>query len=326
MVCVTIENNRNLFLVNVGLLHTGADAYDHGDAEISALAKRIYTLVLPDAVKEWFARARTGQVEINPYWPRGSALAAACFFVESGIFDIDAFLTFFEDAAIPDPVGAEDFRVWVAGLPGALAELETHPALPPLWDEYRRIADSRAPAWSRAVDDAIRAVQDFFGEDAPAMDFAPNMFACYSTDFARVGSRIITIAAAPDAESMLHETPHATVALHRDRITAFAEVYGLAGFADREKMLEFGYMTDDSAASVAHVIEECFVRAVAVILAGKGEERLRVHAEYGCDSIPFIASRFKTVRPSAAGFGEFIDAVLAEMIGQNGGAVYQPVK
>ena len=55
-----IENNKNLFLVNIGLLHAGADAYDHGDAEISALAQRIRAVPLPGAIKMWFARARTG--------------------------------------------------------------------------------------------------------------------------------------------------------------------------------------------------------------------------------------------------------------------------
>jgi hypothetical protein len=60
----------------------------------------------------------------------------------------------------------------------------------------------------------------------------------------------------------------------------FAEKHGLSKFANREKMIEFGYMEDDSAASITHVIEECFVRAVAVVLAEKGNERLQLHTEY----------------------------------------------
>ena len=112
-----VENNRYLFYILAGLVSSGADAYDHDDVDISALADRIGEVDISDDVKAWFARARTGQVEVNPYWPRVSALAAACFFVGNGNFDIDAFFTFFESAAVSDPIGTEDFRAWISGLP-----------------------------------------------------------------------------------------------------------------------------------------------------------------------------------------------------------------
>ena len=79
-------------------------------------------------------------------------------------------------------------------------------------------------------------------------------------------------------------------------------------------MVKFGYMVDNSVASVAHVIEECFVRAVSVVLANKDENRLQTHAEYGCDGVPFIAGQFKYIRPTLDNFGIFIDAVLKKMI------------
>jgi len=82
-------------------------------------------------------------------------------------------------------------------------------------------------------------------------------------------------------------------------------------------MMEYGYMEDESAASYAHVIEECFVRALSVVLAGGNDERLRFHAEYGCIAVPFIASRIININPSAATLDEFISGMLEEMRSNN---------
>jgi hypothetical protein len=115
---------------------------------------------------------------------------------------------------------------------------------------------------------------------------------------------------------MLHETLHTVVAVYRDRIMDFSQKHGLMGFANREKMIEFGYMVDDSVDSVTHVIEECFVRAMSVVLANKDDERLRTHAKYGCDGVPFIASHFKSIHPTMEETGTFIDTVLENMINE----------
>jgi hypothetical protein len=72
-----VENNRYLFYILIGLISSGANAYDHNDVDISSLAERIGKLKISDDIKTWFSRAKTGQVEVNPYWPRGSAVATA---------------------------------------------------------------------------------------------------------------------------------------------------------------------------------------------------------------------------------------------------------
>ena len=199
-----MKNNRNLFYILAGLVYSGADAYDYNDADVSALAERIGSLDISENIKNWFSRARTGQVEVNPYWPRGSALATACFFVDDGNFDIDSFITFFESAAVSDPIGMDDFHAWISELPKVLSYMEMLPDMQSLWAEYNRIVDSRMPKWTCVIDEAVNTAKGFFGNNAPEMNFAPNLFAAYSTDFVRVGNRITTIAAEPDVESMLH--------------------------------------------------------------------------------------------------------------------------
>lgn len=142
------------------------------------------------------------------------------------------------------------------------------------------------------------------------MVFCPNLFAHYSADFVHIENRILTIAAVPDVETMLHETLHSAMAQYQKEIISFAVKYGLSSFANREKMLQYGYMNDESSAALSHVIEECFVRAFSVVLAGRSERRLQFHAEYGCDSVPYIASQIIKMSPTIKTLGKFVSSKL----------------
>ena len=241
---MNVYKNRNLFFMLAGLISSGANAYDHNDTEVAALSERIVNLDISKNTRTWFSRARTGQVEVNPYWPRGSALSAACFFVEKGVFDIDSFLSFFESTAISDPIGMDDFRLWISELPKVLLYMETQSDIQSLRDEYNSIIDNRMSKWISVIDEANKTAQRFYGDHAPEMSFSPNLFSAYSTDFVRIGNRIITIAAEPDVESMLHETLHTIVAAYRYRILTYSEKHGLLGFDNRDRLSRRDYRLD----------------------------------------------------------------------------------
>ena len=313
---IATEMNRSLFFVSAGLLICGADAYDHNDHDVAILAERIKSVALPANITKWFAGAKTSQVAVNPFWPRGSALAAACFFsADTGdkkYLDREAYLSFLYSASFRDPIGLQDFYDWIIAFDEVLAILDVNEDLLAQWLNYHYICGKRTLSWETMLYAAADAASDFYGAAVPAMSFAPNLLAAHNTDYVRLTDRIVTIAATPDVEGMLHETLHTTVADYRELITAFASKHGMAGFADREKMISYGYLVDDSAPAIAHVIEECIVRAIAVVLAGKGEDRLRRHAELGCDSVPVIAAQFRASRPVASELGAFIKNLLAE--------------
>jgi hypothetical protein len=297
---MNIENNKYLFLANAGLTALGRNDYDHADVEVSNLVKMIHAAGFPNDALTWFALARTGQVSVNPYWPRGSCLSSACFFVDHAFrFDRDSFFAFLGSTGVlSDPIGIEDFNDWISKLPVFLRLMDEHLATPALWNEYCRIVNSRSCEWNAMIEKAAYAVRAFFNDDAPEMLFSPNLFTPYNADFVRIGNRIVTISSVPDIETMLHETMHTAIAKYRLEIMRYAKTYGLSAFANKEKMLEFGYMEDESVASIAHVIEECLVRALSVVLSGGSEERLRFHAQYGCDSVPFIASCVRVINPT----------------------------
>lgn len=316
---MNIENNRFLFLACVGLTASGSNGFDHDDVEVTNIVKMIHAANFPDYIKNWFARARTGQIEVNPYWPRGSCLASACFFVDNKFqFNKDLFFKFLESiGVINDPISLEDFKEWISETSSFLQLLDQHPSITAIWDEYCRVVKSRSLEWEVMIKKAVEAAQIFFGDDTPEIVFTPNLFTPYSVDFVRIGNRIITISSNPDAETMLHETLHTAIAKYRSEIMTFAEVHGLTVFADKTKMIEFGYLENDSASSIAHVIEECFVRAFSVVFSGGNEDRLQFHAQYGCDSVPFIASRIKSIRPSYNTLGNFVNDILNDMKSQD---------
>jgi hypothetical protein len=63
-------------------------------------------------------------------------------------------------------------------------------------------------------------------------------------------------------------------------------------FIKREPLYHQHYMADTSAASKAHVLEECFVRALSVALSGCESARIAFHRDCGFLLTPYLAERF----------------------------------
>jgi len=316
-----IKNNPRIFYLACGLLAEGDKRYDHNDSEIAALAKKIQKasqeVSLDADIIQWFNLAKTGQVDANPYWPRGHAMLMAVVFTEEGTdLDIDQFIEFLESINMQDPIGPEEFREWIGRLPEILTYAET--LFRTFWKEYCEIMFARTSSWMPQIEASRLPLKEFFGKSAPNLVLAPNLFASpFAADFVRIPNddTVTMIACKPDVESMLHEALHSEIAKYRDKIIAFGEEHSLAAFADAEKMQELGYMqtVDDDPAYTSHIIEECFVRALSATLAGGGEGRLQSHINCGFTGLPTIADYFEEHRPKAANLGDFIDTTLKGM-------------
>ncbi|MCL2497912.1 MAG: hypothetical protein FWF06_04775 [Symbiobacteriaceae bacterium] len=302
--------NQQLFYVNIGLLHCGAKAYDPKDKAMVALVHAIQELELPPHLIAWFAQARTGQVEVNPFWPRGSQGVVACFFLTGDIFPTQSYLDFIASTGVPDPIGNQEFRLWIAQLPKVLGEVAELPGVQALWEQYQAILQTRMSSWEDMLEEAHKKAATLSGDSLPKFSFAPNLFAIYSADYITGEESVLTIAASPDAESILHEVLHPLLTPYRQQLVRYAELHGLTGFADEEKMRYYGYLTDNSLGAQVRVLEECLVRALAVVLAGKGEERLLAHAAYGCSAVPRLAALFTELQPTRQNFGEFLARAL----------------
>ena len=309
-----IKNNPKIFYMACGLIAEGDRRYDKNDAEIAALADKVRKIPMDDDILQWFNLAKTGQVDINPYWPRGHAMLIATLFVEEdGTFNIDQFLQFLHDIKAKDPVGEYQFRIWIAHMPKILTYVEGK--FRALWKEYCEIIFARMPLWMPEIEASRIPLKEFFGASVPKLVLTPNLFASpFAADFVRrEENTVIVIACKPDVESMLHEALHTEIVKCRDKFKAFGESNGLTGFANLKKMKKLGYMQKDNPTYIAHVIEECFVRALSIILAGGGESRLKMHVGYGFTGLPAIAKFYDNYRPTVENLGDFVDAVLKVM-------------
>jgi aminoglycoside phosphotransferase (APT) family kinase protein len=287
-----ITNSRELFLVNIGLIHVGANFHNPADGQISQLIENIRALDLPTEVTDWFSKARTGQVEVNPFYPHGSNLAAACFFLQDWKLDNDAFYSFLEECGTCDPIGESDFRTWMERFSEVLSHMLSLPGVIPLWQEYENLVADRSEQWRDMVVCSQNLINGCYGSNAPELAFCPNLFNQYLADFVLSDNRIIVIAAEPNAEAMLHEALHPLIAECRPLFMEYAEKHDITLFADEAAMLRMGYMADASAESKVHILEESFVRALSVTLSGNGSERADFHKNSGFCLTAYLAERF----------------------------------
>ncbi|MDR2182606.1 MAG: hypothetical protein LBE55_00355 [Clostridiales bacterium] len=287
-----IKNNPNIFYLACGLLVDGDRRYDQNDAEIAALAGKICDDASRDAldadILQWFNLAKAGQVETNPYWPRGHAMMMAVLFADGADFDIDRFMEFLKGINILDPVGQDEFREWIGHLPEILAYSEG--IFRGFWKEYCEIMFARRAGWAPEIEASRLPLKEFFGcGNMPNLVLAPNLFADpWHADFVHnPEGTVVLIAAKPDVESMLHETLRAKIAEHSEKIAVFYKEHG-----------------------EEYVTEECFVRALSTILAGGKKGRVQSHVNCGFVGVPTIVDFFEKHRPNADNLGDFIDSVL----------------
>jgi predicted nucleotidyltransferase len=287
-----ITNIRELFLVNIGLIHVGANFHSPADEQFCRLVENIRALDLPTEMNDWFCKARTRQVEVNPFYPRGSDLAAACFFLQDGKLNKDAYYSFLEECGTHDPIGESDFREWMEHFTEILLHMLSLSGVISLWYEYENIIAERSEQWRDMVVGSQNLINGYYGNNAPELAFCPNLFNQYLADFVRLDNRLIVIAAEPNAEAMLHEALHPLVAECRSLFMEYADKHGITLFADEAAMLQMGYMADTSAESKTHVLEECFVRALSVTLSGGGSARADFHKNSGFRLTAYLAERF----------------------------------
>jgi hypothetical protein len=312
---MSVEINRKIYAVTCGMVASGYDLYTSAVGDIYWFAQEVANLSMSENVRSWFEKARTGQVAVNPYWPRGHAVLSAAFFTEGKNFDIDGFMSFFDNTGVSDPIGRKEFIEWISQLPLMLEYMDEKASS--LWEKYCGLFTWWLSSGRKSIEEACKISNEFFGDAAMELSFIPNpLYSPFATDFVRIGNKLIVIGHSCDAESMLHEALHIEIAKYRDKITTFINEHGYANFANFSKMIEMGYINqnainhaDDYKPAYAHVIEECFVRGISTALAEGGARRLSAHANEGFGSVPAIGLFFEKMRPKADCLGEFMDYV-----------------
>jgi hypothetical protein len=279
MTGICIEINEQVFAAYVGLTASGYDMADHNDDELPSLIAAIRSVQFgPDTVR-FFRGARTNRYPVNPYWPRGSCLSSACFFInEHYEWDtFEAYLSFEESTGASVEYKDNGFREWIVRLPGFLLEVRKTPAYPALWKQYQLIVAARSPEYSAQIDQVEKIIARFNASvpNENHIIFVPNLLQIYSmADLVLRHGCLYVITTHPVISTMLHEYLHPAVSSCHHLFREYATEYDFAVFADEKRMRAMGYMWDDSVEAKIRTLEESVVRAISVVLSGDAESRV----------------------------------------------------
>lgn len=262
--------NKNLFFAYVGLTASGYDMADKQNEEIQGLVKEICSLNYSVMLLEYFASARTNQFEVNPYWPKGSVISAACFFITDDTLLVDEFKQFLLDCNNMEVT--TELIDWIKRLPDMIYELKQSPNLNRLWVKYKEIINTKNNSFLNAQDNISKAMYMLHGTTEVKEDivFAPNLLQLPTYgDFVKRSGTLTVISTFPNISTMLHEYLHPIISEHSDIIRLKCNEHGYDNLYDTEKMKETGYLINDSTDAKIHVVEECFVRGLSLFLTHK---------------------------------------------------------
>jgi hypothetical protein len=301
-----IEINKHLFASYCGLVSSGYALTDLSDPEIKLLYEQIRGMDVPASTRAYFAQARTDQIAVNPYYPRGSDISAACFFLGKPAAE---FLQFIKSCASPS---AQDpaFAGWIAQLGSAIEQIEPLPPFEGLWQTYRALAEKRNADAGRQV----RGTQELLVQHGFAtgvrLVFAPNLLQSpYLADFAFTDATLYLIATRYSETAALHEYLHTFFTHQGDLLTAILRRDGIERYVDVPKMLQIGYMQDRSTASQCHALEDCFIRGLVGSLASERialPDYVQMNVNMGFSAVPRLIAFGRQHPPQASDMDNFI--------------------
>lgn len=305
-----IEINKHLFASYCGLVASGYSLTDLHDPEVKRLYEHIHSVTFPATLRAYFSEAKTNQITVNPYYPRGSDISAACFFLEKPISDFLQFLKNCGSPSCDDPT----FAKWISRLSDSVDQIEKMAPFKSLWETYYALAEKR----SADIDRQIRTTHELLLRDGFATDvqliFAPNLLQSpYLADFAFTDSKLYLIATAYSETAILHEYFHTFFTHQRDLFRRILSTHHIDRYVDVSKMLEIGYMHDRSMQSQCHALEDCIIRGIVGIVASERIARpdyIQMNVNLGFTCVPNILALGEQQRPNPSHMDAFIEQAL----------------
>ena len=314
-----IAVNRNLFLSYVGLTASGYELANKDDVEIQLLITKLRALGITKDVLNYFALARTNQTEVNPYWPRGSCLSAASFFITESFEwnTMDEYLQFELTSGASAEYKNEEFLLWIKKLPFILMKISEFPGCQALWDDYLQIIKAREVGYYTEMQ-SINTVLDKFGflSEEIKIGFAPNLLQFYSyADYVTKDGSVYVITTHVNTSTMLHEYFHQILKQYKTMIYDYVAKNGVNRLVDIDKMRFYGYMWDYTLESKARALEECLVRGLSIILTSSVKQTdVQQYCQYNEESgflfVRDVIDYAKTFIPIKDNLSEFITCVM----------------
>ena len=276
--------DKNLFFAYCGMIAGGYDLMDTADPLVREVCRAAEQARLEKSLLDYFSYTRTGTIWVNPYYPRGSELSSACFFLEKPLSD---FLKFLRSCNAPEAEDPE-FRTWITRLPGILKTLSDNPTLSAAWEIYSHGLVRRFSGLSPQILALQQRLDNLHWGNGVQILFAPTLLQSkYLADFSLVDSRLYLIAGEFSESAAIHEYLHPLLQKQRSTVLRLLRVHGLARFLDTEKVAALGYLIGTSEENQAHALEECIVRAITGVLSGVSPEGYcKMNLECGFTSLP----------------------------------------
>ena len=252
--------NKHLFAAYCGMIKGGYDLMERSDPIVANICKFLAETDFCDSAAHYFACARTGEVAVNPYFPRGSDLAVACFFQEKSLPEYLRFLDYCESPERNDA----GFIEWISQLPRVLTGIESHREFNRLYLCYRNLLRERFAGFSAQAAKCEEIFQSAALFPQPSLiAFAPNLLQSkYLADYAVVDGTLYVIAYTFAPEAIIHEYLHTLLKPHQSLLLNAVRRHGINKFINVNATIALGYMNSDSPFGAAHALEDCVVRAL----------------------------------------------------------------
>ncbi len=267
---ISIKQNRNVQLCSYGLIASGYDLYDHHDENLVDVVNLIHETFSMDAsVKPYFAWARSGQISVNPYWPKGSGVITASLFINpsNNSINLSKYLQHEQLVASNTVWQEQDYQQWISELPKIIAMMADMD-LNEVDASLQKIQQERSILFQICIEDTISILDNFLDDKISINElvYIPNvLLAPELTDFVHERTHLYVLSAEPRINSMVHELLHC--ALH-DSILEISEtrLATLLEQADLKKLQALGYSWDSGQESNRRIVEESIVRCITVML------------------------------------------------------------
>ena len=211
---ISIIVNENLFMSYVGLVASGYELTDKNDTEIMNLVDDIKNTSFQDDIIKYFKKARSTNT-INPYWPYGSDISVASFFIKDFAFNtLDDYAAFIKNTGFE---GHDDwFWYWIKELPDVLRQIKISPKYFKLWEKYQGIVQNRINGYYRQIE-VIESIINKFTAMPYSIEFSPNLLQLPGmADFVTQNDNTTVITTYPTEIAILHEFLHPFISVHRN--------------------------------------------------------------------------------------------------------------
>ena len=281
--------NKHLFAAYCGLISSGYSLTDLSDIDIRALYNRIQKIKFDSEISAYFSFAKTNTIEVNPYYPRGSDLSAACFFLENDINEYMDFLRFCNSPSVND----EEFLKWIKNLRETLKAIENHAEFGSLFAAYEQLINNRFADINRQLRNFKNKIKGFYGFDVQFV-FVPNLLQSkYLTDFVFKNNTLYIISNSFSQTAAAHEYFHIVLNGKKNLLDKLVKQIDIDDFVDTDAMIRFGYMQDESVNSKINAIEDCIIRAMCGVLTEDTEAYCKMNIECGFIGVPAMIEKIK---------------------------------